>query len=182
MIQSDIGVNISGYMHIICKKGTKIPCETEVILKPVSEEAEVALYQGPHAYVEENAMIGSIHLFNLEGAFTLKFKIDDKIQVYVDELLNEFEYKKNDLGDPTPEDITNRENEEARQNYIVYIRETLSTLEEIRDKIDPKIIERVRWAGGISEIKNVSKEEFELSQIETENWLNPLMKKISHLS
>ena len=182
MIQSDIGVNISGYMHVICKKGTQLPYETELTIRPASEEAEVSLYQGPRAYVDENEFIGSIQLFNLEGAFTLKFIIGDKIQIYVDELINEFEYNKNDLGDPTAEDLTNRENEEARQNYIVYIRETLSTLEEIRDKIDPTIIERVAWAGGIAEVKDVSKNEFELAQIETENWLNPLMKKMSHLS
>ena len=182
MIQSDIGVNISGYMHVICKRGTQLPYETELTIRPVSEEAELALYQGPKAYVDENEFIGSIQLFNLEGAFTLKFRIDDTIQVYVEDLKNDFEYNKNDLGDPTPKDMANKENEEARQNYIIYIRETLSTLEDIRDKIDPTIIERVAWAGGIAEIKDVSKDEFELAQIETENWLNPLMKKISHMS
>jgi hypothetical protein len=178
MIQSDIGVNISGYMHIICKKGTTLPYETELMIRPVSTEAEISLHQGPHAYSDENEHIGSIQLFNLEGAFTLKFMIDDKIQIYSDDLLNEFEYNKNDLGDPSDEDITNRDNEEARQRYIVYIRETLSTLEEIRDKIDPKIIEKVTWAGSIIEVKNVSKDEFEQAQIETENWLNPLMKRL----
>ena len=104
--------------------------------------------------------------------------INDTIQIYSDDLLNELEYNKNDLGDPTMEDITNRVNEEARQTYIFYIRETLSTLEEIRDKIDPKIIERVNRAGSISEIKDVTKDEFEQAQIETETWLNPLLSKL----
>jgi len=135
MIQSDIGVNISGYMHIICNKGTTLPYETELIVKPASDEAELALYQGPHAYSAENVFIGSVQLFNVEGAFTIKFIIDEKIQIYIEKLLNELDYNKNDLGDPTPEDLTNRENEEARQAYMVYIRETLSTLEEIQDKI-----------------------------------------------
>jgi len=178
MIQSDIGVSISGYMHVICKKGTKLPHESELIIRPASSEAEVALYQGPHAYIEENEHIGSIQLFNLEGAFTLKFMINDTIQIYSDDILNELEYNKNDLGDPTMEDITNRENEEARQSYIFYIRETLSTLEEISDKIDPKIIERVNRAGSISEIKDVTKDEFEQAQIETETWLNPLLSRL----
>jgi hypothetical protein len=178
MIQSDIGVSISGYMHIICKKGTTLPHESELIIRPVSSEAEVAFYQGPHAYTEENEYIGSIHLFNLEGAFTLKFIINDTIKIYSDDLLNEMVYNKNDLGDPTIIDITNRDNEEARQSYIFYIRETLSTLEEIRDKIDPKIIEKVNRAGSISEIKDVTKDEFEQAQIETENWLNPLLSKL----
>ena len=55
---------------------------------------------------------------------------------------------------------------------------------EYRDCYDLKIGPK-HWPhlpAELSEIKNVSKEEFELSQIETENWLNPLMKKISHLS
>ena len=54
MIQSDIGVNISGYMHIICPKGTQLPYDTELIVKPSSSEAEIAWYQGPRAYSEEN--------------------------------------------------------------------------------------------------------------------------------
>jgi len=179
MIQSDIGINISGYMHIICKKGKTLPYETELVIRPISHEAEVSLYQGPHTYVEENELIGSIQLFNLEGAFTIKFIIDDTIKMYIEDLLNEFTYNKDDLGDSTDEDRKNRENEEARQNYMVYIRETLSTLEEIRDKIDLKIIERVKWAGEISDVKNVSKEEFEIVQLETEKWLNPIMSKLA---
>ena len=178
MIQSDIGVNISGYMHIICPKGTQLPYETELIVKARSSEAEVGLYQGPRAYTEENEFIGSVQLFNLEGAFTIKFIIADTIKIYIEELLNEFHYNQNDLGEPTTEDIANRENEEARQAYIVYIRETLSTLEEIRDKIEPFIIERVLRAGSIAEIKDVTKLEFEMAQAETENWLNPLMKRM----
>ena len=177
MIQSDIGVNISGYMHIICPKGTQLPYETELIVKPVSSEAEVSLFQGPHAYSDENEFVGSLQLFNLDGAFTIKFIINEKIQIYIEKLLNEFEYNKNDLGDPSPEDITNRENEEARQSYIVYIRETLSTLEEIRDKIDPKVIKRVLRAGSITDVKDVTKLEFEMAQIETEQWLNPILHK-----
>ena len=181
MIQSDIGVNISGYMHIICNKGTNLPYETELIVRPASSESEVSLYQGPHAYSEENEFIGSMQLFNLEGPFTIKFIIDDTIQIYIEKLLNEFKYNKKDLGDPTPEDIVNRENEDARQSYLVYIRETLSTLEEIRDKIDPKVIERVLRAGSIAEIKDVAKLEFEMAQSETENWLNPLLSNAATL-
>jgi hypothetical protein len=62
---------------------------------------------------------------------------------------------------------------------MVYIRETLSTLEEIRDKIDPKIIQRVLRAGSITEIKDVTKLEFEMAQAETEDWLNPLIKRLA---
>ena len=61
---------------------------------------------------------------------------------------------------------------------MVYIRETLSTLEEIRDKIDPYSIERVVRAGSITDIKDVTKLEFEMAQAETEDWLNPLMKRM----
>ena len=143
----------------------------------MSSEAEVSLFQGPHAYSDENEFVGSLQLFNLDGAFTIKFIINEKIQIYIEKLLNEFEYNHSDLGDPSPEDITNRENEEARQSYIVYIRETLSTLEEIRDKIDPKIIKRVLRAGSITDVKDVTKLEFEMAQIETEQWLNPILHK-----
>ena len=119
-----------------------------------------------------------MQLIHLEGAFTIKFVIHETIKIYIEEFLNEFHYIQNDLGESTPEDIENRENEEARQAYIVYIRETLSTLEEIRDKIDPTIMERVVRAGSIVEIKDVTKLEFEMAQAETEDWLNPLMKRL----
>jgi hypothetical protein len=75
MIQSDIGVNLYGVMHIICKKNTILPYQSELTVTPASEEVELSLYQGPHAYVDENKFIGSSQLINVNGAFTITFMI-----------------------------------------------------------------------------------------------------------
>lgn len=178
MLKSDIGMNISGYMHILFKKGTILPAETEVTVKPASNEVELSLYQGPHAYIEENHFIGSCQLTNSKGNFSIKFMLHDTIQVYIEDFINEFNYIIDNLGESTKEDLINRDNENARQIYIEYIRETLSTLEEIRDKIDSSIIEKVKWASGVSDIKEVTKEEFELAQQELEYWLNPILENL----
>ena len=178
-LQSDIGVQLSGVMYIICYKGTKLPYETEMMLKPASNEVELALYQGPHAYVSENKFIGSSQLINLSGAFTIKFIIDETIKVYIDTFLCEFIYDKTDLGDPDERDCKNREKENARQDFVFYMNETIATLEMMKDKISPTVIERMVRSKGIVEIEDVSKEEFEMAQQEIENWLNPIMSKFN---
>ena len=83
------------------------------------------------------------------------------------------------MGESSSEDLVNRDNEIARQLYIDYIRETLSTLEEVRDKIEDSVIERVKWASGVSDVKDVTKREFELAQLEIEHWLNPILEKLT---
>ena len=182
MLHSDIGINISGYMHILFKKGTLLPAETELMVKPASNNVELSLYQGPHAYIENNHFIGSTQLINSNGKFTLRFIIGDIIHVYIEQLICEFTYKKDDLGDPSKEDLENHEIEKARQDYTDYIRETLSTLEEVRDKIDQSIIDKVLWASEVSNVKEITKEEFELAQKEIEDWLNPILASTSRFA
>ena len=179
MLESDIGINLSGYMHIIFEKGTAIPAEVEVMIKPASSEVELAIYQGPRAYIEENHFIGSTQLLNSNGKFIIKFVLNELLQVYIEKLVCEFPYKKENLGESSSEDLVNRDNEIARQLYIDYIRETLSTLEEVRDKIEDSVIERVKWASGVSDVKDVTKREFELAQLEIEHWLNPILEKLT---
>ena len=180
MLLSDIGINISGYMHILFKKGLIIPSETELTVKPICNNINIMLYQGPKAYVAENHLICSIPLINSDGIFSIKFILNpNTIQIYIEDLIGEFPYKKEDLGESTKEELINRENEIARQIYTNYIQETLLTLEEIRDKIDQSVIDKVIWAGGVSDIQEVTKEEFELSQQEIEMWLNPILEKLN---
>lgn len=179
MLQSDIGINISGYMHILFKKGTVLPSKTELIVKPASTTVELSLYQGPHAYTDDNHFIGSTQLSNSNGKFTICFMMNETIKVFIETFICEFTYKKDDLGDSTKEDLINHENETARQDYTDYIQETLLTLEEIHDKIDQSVIDKLLWASEVSNIKKVTKEEFELAQIEIENWLNPILTSVS---
>lgn len=179
MIQSDIGINISGVMYVIFPKYTPLPYENEFTLAPASSEVEIALYQGPHAYVDENKFIGSSQLINLSGKFTIKFIIEDTIKVYVETFLCEFIYDKSDLGDPDEIDISNRDMETARQEFAFYMNEMISTLEMMNDKIPPKVIERMIRSREIVNIKDVSKEEFEMAQLEIEDWINPILKTIN---
>jgi hypothetical protein len=179
MIHSDIGMNISGVMHIICKRHTPLPCETEITVTPASNEVELALYQGPHTYTNENKFIGSSQLINLSGTFTIKFIIDDTIKVYIDTFLCEFIYDKEDLGIPDTKDIINREKENARQEFAFYMNESIATLELIKDKIPPKVMERMIRSKGIVDIEDVTKEEFEMAQREIESWLNPIMNALT---
>ena len=121
-------------------------------------------------------------LINSNGKFTLRFIIGDIIHVYIEQLICEYTYKKDDLGDPSKEDLENHEIEKARQDYTDYIRETLSTLEEVRDKIDQSIIDKVLWASEVSNVKEITKEEFELAQKEIEDWLNPILASTSRFA
>ena len=179
MIQSDIGMNIGGVMHIICQTHTLLPYEREITVTPASSEVELSLYQGPHAYTNENKFIGSSQLINLSGTFTIKFIIDDTIKVYIDTFLCEFIYDKSDLGTPDTKDIINREKETARQEFAFYMNETIATLELIKDKIPPTVMERMIRSKGIVDIEDVTKEEFEMAQREIENWLNPIMNTLT---
>ena len=182
MIQSDIGVNLYGVMHVICKKHTNLPYESELTVTPASEEVELALYQGPHAYVDENKFIGSSQLINVNGAFTITFIIHETIKVYVDGFLCEFIYDHSDLGDPDQRDLYNREKELARQEFAYFMNENIATLETIKEKIAPIVMERMIRSKGIIEIEDVSKEEFVQAQLEIEEWLNPILKKMSNVS
>jgi hypothetical protein len=182
MIQSDIGVNLYGVMHIICKKNTILPYETELTVTPASEEVELSLYQGPHAYVDENKFIGSSQLINVNGAFTITFMIHETIKVYVSGLLCEFIYDHSDLGDPDARDLYNREKELARQEFAFFMNENIATLDTIKEKIPPTVIERMIRSKGIIDIQDVSKEEFAQAQLEIEEWLNPILRKLSNVS
>jgi len=182
MIQSDIGVNLYGVMHVICKKHTVLPHESELTVTPASKEVELSLYQGPHAYVEENKFIGSSQLINVNGPFTITFMIDETIKVYVDGCLCEFIYDHSDLGDPDKRGLYNREKEVARQEFAYFMNENIATLDTIKEKIPPTVIERMIRSKGIVEIQDVSKEEFEQAQLEIEEWLNPILRKLSNVS
>jgi len=178
MIKSDIGINISGVMSVICHSHTLLPYETEIILTPASSEVELSLYQGPHAYVDENKLIGSSQLINLSGTFTIKFIIDETIKVYIDTFLCEFIYDNEDLGTSDERDIHNKEKENARQEFAFYMNETISTLEIIKDKISPTVMERMIRSRGIVDVMDVTKQEFKLAQQEIEDWINPIMRKL----
>jgi hypothetical protein len=175
MLNTDIGIDLEGYMHVLFNSGIQLPAETSILVQPTCNEVELGFYQGQRVYVKDNKFLGGRTLFHdtKMGRFEIKCKINDsKLNIYIGDLIEEYTYC-NDISDTIiiPEENTIRETEQARQIYKEYIRETINTLEEIKDKISPKIIERVRWASGILNVENVTKEEYEQAQIEVESWL-----------
>jgi len=174
MLNTDIGIDLEGYMHVLFKSGTPLPAETSILVEPTCNEVELGFYQGHRVYVKDNTFLGGRTLIhdNKMGRFEIKCLLDEKLKIHIGELIEEYSYC-NDVVEViiSPEEETIRETENARQIYKEYIRETIHTLEEIKDKISPKLIERVRWASGILNVENVTKDEYEQAQLEVESWL-----------
>jgi hypothetical protein len=174
MLNTDIGIDLEGFMHILFKKGMQIPSETSILVEPTCNEVELGFYQGPHVYVKDNTFLGGrtlVHATKM-GRFEIKCILDSTLKIYIGDLIEEYRYC-NDVVDIiiTQAEENIRETENARQIYKEYIRETIHTLEEIKDKVSPKLIERVRWASGILNVENVTKTEYEQAQLEIEGWL-----------
>ena len=178
MLQSDIGIDLGGIMYILFKKDSEIPAETTMIVVPTSNEETLSFYQGQRVYVKDNHFLGSRVLTHTTkmGRFNLKcVLLEGGLQVFIDELIGEYSYINEEIGHDDIEENIVRDTLIARNNYAEYIRETLATLERIHDKVGPELIEKVRWASGILNVEDVTKEEFELSQNEVEGWINPVL-------
>jgi hypothetical protein len=182
MLQSDIGIDLGGIMYILFKKDIEIPAETTMIVVPTSNEETLSFYQGQCVYVKDNLFLGSRILTHTSkmGRFNLKcVLLEGVLQVFIDELIGEYSYINEEIGNINEEENNIRDTLIARNNFSEYIRETLLTLERIRDKVGPELIDKVRWASGILNVEDVTKEEFELSQNEVEGWINPILSGMS---
>ena len=178
MLQADIGIDLGGIMYILFKKDSEIPAETTMIVVPTSNEETLSFYQGQCVYVKDNLFLGSRVLTHTTkmGRFNLKcVLLEGTLQVFIDELIGEYSYINQEIGHINEGENNIRETLIARNNFSEYIRETLLTLEHIRDKVEPELIDKVRWASGILNVDDVTKEEFELSQNEVEGWINPIL-------
>ena len=175
MLNTDIGIDLEGYMHILFNSGIQLPAETSILVQPTCNEVELGFYQGQRVYVKDNTFLGGRTLIHdtKMGRFEIKCVLNDStLKIHIGELIEEYKYCNDNIDIVIiPEEDIIRETEQARQIYKEYIRETINTLEEIKDKISPKLIERVRWASGILNVENVTKNEYEQAQIEVESWL-----------
>ncbi len=182
MLNSDIGIDLCGHMHILFNKGTVLPAETFILIEPNSNEVELGFYQGSKAYVKDNLCLGTrmLTLVNEKmGKFEIKLCIHETLKVYIEELIDEYSFNNILINEETEEDIIIRDTETARQNYKEYIRETLLTIKQIEDKIDKKIVTKVKQAEEIIHIKNVTVQEYELCQKEIENIINPILYNLN---
>jgi hypothetical protein len=184
MLNSDIGIDLCGHNHILFKKGDLLPCDTSIIIEPNSNEVELGFYQGSRAYVKDNLCLGTRILTLVDdkmGRFEVKLEIDTTLKVYIEELIDEYSFNNILINEETEEDVLIRNTEAARQNYKEYIRETLNTIKQIEDKIDKRIIDKIKMAGGVLNIENVTIQEYELCQKEIEDIINPIFYKLNKL-
>jgi hypothetical protein len=101
--------------------------------------------------------------------------------VYIEELIDEYSFNNILINEETEEDVLIRDTETAKQNYKEYIRETLTTIKQIEDKLDKRIIDKIKLAGGVLNIENVTIQEYELCQKEIEDMINPILYKLNKL-
>ena len=184
MLKSDISIDLCGHSHILFKKGELLPSETSIIIEPNSNEVELGFYQGSRAYVKDNLCLGT-RILTIEddkmGRFEVKLCINDTLKVYIEELIDEYSFNNILINEETEEDILIRDTETAKQNYKEYIRETLNTIKQIEDKIDTRIIDKIKLAGGVLNVENVTIKEYELCQKEIEDIINPIFYKLNKL-
>ena len=180
MLNSDIGIDLCGHMHVLFKKGDSLSSETSIIIEPNSNEVELGFYQGSKAYVKDNLCLGTRILTLLDdkmGRFELKLilSLNTTLKVYIEGLIDEYSFNNILINEETEEDICIKNTETAKQNYKEYIRETLNTIKRIEDKIDKRMINKIKMAEDILNIENVSVEEYELCQKEIEDMINPIL-------
>jgi hypothetical protein len=176
MLNSDIGIDLCGHMHVLFEKGIELPSETSIIVDPLSNEVELSFYQGSKAYVKDNLCIGSrILTHDNMGKFEIKLYLDNTLKVFIEELIDEYSFNNILINEETEEDKLIKDTESAKQNYKEYIRETLLTVNRIKDKVNESIIQKIQLAAGILNVDDVTKLEYEMCQKEIENIINPIL-------
>ena len=177
MLNSDIGIDLCGHMHVLFEKGIELPCEKSIIVDPLSNEVELSFYQGSKAYVIDNLCIGSRLLtHDTMGKFEIKLCIDDTLKVFIEEeIMDEYSFNNILINEETEEDKLIKDTETAKQNYKEYIRETLTTVNSIKDKLDDEIIQKIQLAAGVLNVEDVTILEYEMCQHEIEDMINPIL-------
>ncbi len=180
LLNSDIGIDIDGLMYILFKKDCEIPNEETFIIELYKNNPILNFYQGQRVYVKDNKLIGMIELINNTiGKFELICNIlDDKLIIKNNENEYIFVFVNDCINEKNDEEEIIRNLENAKIKYICYVKQTLHTLEQIKDKIDPILINKIKEALDIIYIDNVTENEYELAQQQIESWVNPKLKKL----
>jgi len=194
ILETDIGIDINGIMYVIFKQGINLPTEECFVVDIKSEEPILYFYQGQRVYVKDNVLIGKLQLLNVNsGRFELKCSITHNslkliINDYIEEYsfinkmtLNEMTLNKMTLNEMNDENIQKEEKirnlEIAKVKYINYINQTLTTLDQIKDKINPYLIYKIKEAYEIIYV-DITVEEYEEAQKQIEGWVNPILENI----
>jgi hypothetical protein len=189
ILETDIGIDINGIMYVIFKQGINLPTEECFVIDIKSEEPILYFYQGQRVYVKDNVLIGKLQLLNVNsGRFELKCSITHNslkliINDYIEEysFINEMTINNMTLKEMNDENIQKEEQirnlEIAKVKYINYINQTLTTLDQIKDKINPYLIYKIKEAYEIIYV-DITVEEYEEAQKQIEEWVNPILENI----
>ena len=189
ILETDIGIDINGIMYVIFKQGINLPTEECFVIDIKSEEPILYFYQGQRVYVKDNVLIGKLQLLNVNsGRFELKCSITHNslkliINDYIEEysFINKMTLNEITLNEMNDENIQKEEKirnlEIAKVKYINYINQTLTTLDQIKDKINPYLIYKIKEAYEIIYV-DITVEEYEEAQKQIEGWVNPILENI----
>jgi len=178
---SDIGINLDGMMYILFNEGTELPIEETFIIEINTNDPILEFYQGLNVYVKNNMCLGKLQLLNTKrGMFELKCQLEEnKLKLFINEYSEEFLFINKEIGNKNIEEEKMRDLENHKYMYIKYINETLNTLEQIKDKIDERIIIMLKNAKQIIYVEDVTIEEFKLALRELEEKINPILNNLT---
>ena len=182
ILESDIGIDINGLMYVLFKQGINLPSEESFVID-IKNDTILYFYQGQRVYVKDNKLIGKLQLINAKsGRFELKCVISNTLKIIINDYTEEYsfinEIDKNELiDDKLIEEEKIRNLDIAKTKYINYINQTICTLEQIKDKIDPYLIYKIKEAYEIIYV-DITVEEYEAAQKQIEGCVNPILENI----
>ena len=186
ILESDIGIDINGLMYILFNQGINIPCEESFVIDIKINNPILSFYQGQRVYVKDNTLLGSLQLVNTHiGRFELKcVLLHSVLKIIINDYTEEYSFiNKLNFNDVEDTQLLNEEKirklETSKVNYINYINQTLHTLEQIKDRIDEYLIYKIKEAYNIIYVEDVTSEEYALAQQQIEDWVNPILQKLT---
>jgi hypothetical protein len=182
-LKTNIGIDIDGTTCILFEKDTVVPCEESFMLEINIKDSQLVLdfYKGMRYYSKDNTLIGKLNLINVKsGKIELKCSICDTIfKINIDGLTEEYSFINEELEDIDKKEILLRETQKVRTNFINYIDQTLYTLEQIKDKINVGLIDKIKYAKQIIFVDDVTIEEYNTVQTHIETWVNPIIMSLN---
>ena len=186
ILENDIGIDINGIMYVIFKQGINLPTDECFVVDIKSEEPILYFYQGQRVYVKDNVLIGKLQLLNVNsGRFELKCSIThNSLKLIINDYIEEYSFineisvnEINKINEINEKEEKIRSLEIAKVKYINYINQTLATLDQIKDKINPYLIYKIKEAYEIIYV-DITVEEYEEAQKQIEGWVNPILENI----
>jgi hypothetical protein len=188
VLKSDIGIDIDGMMYVLFHTDTVLPIKEQFIIELKAFGPTIRFYQGQSVFVENNKNIGQLELLNNKmGMFEMDCEIisndtNTHLNIIINEKIETFSFINEVIGTTNEEEELIRKLEKCKYNYINYINQTINTLEQIKDKINIKILNKVKRALQIIYIDDITIQEYELAQQEIEELVNPIINNLASAS